>query len=123
MPMNESQGGTPIHVHGLYGDVPLNSYCFCLSESGAGLQISVSAGTGYAFCHFDSGTRQRLLICAARIVLQTNVVAVCCSCPASCLPKCAVSNSKVNHISHFSVWNRVSISPFCLEQGSKILSL
>ena len=51
---------------------------------------------------------------AARIALKMNIVAVHSN---------AVSDSKVNRISYFSVWNRDLFSCFCLEQGSKSVSL
>ena len=82
---------------------------FCLEP---GILFAIPAlehGQGYYF--------------AARIVLQMNV-AVATWCRAACLLNHAVSDSKVNRVSHFSVWNRVSyFSQFCLEQCSKIVSL
>ena len=100
-------------------------YGFCLSESGTGdLQISVSVWNRVYFLPCDSGTCGRGYFFGARIVLPMNVVAVTRSGPSACLLNHAISESKVNRVSHFSVWNRVNLfSRFCLEQGSKIVSL
>ena len=56
------RGSTPIY--GLYGDVPLNRVWFCLSESGTGsTNQRFLSGTGYNFCHSESGTRSGWLFC------------------------------------------------------------
>ena len=97
-------------------------YGFCLSESG-------TESTNQRFCleqgllfAIPTETLAGLLFCCQNRAANERC---CCSrsCPAAFLLKHAVSDSKVNRISHFSVWNRISFSLFCLEQGSKIVSL
>ena len=98
------EGGTPIY--GLYGDVPLNRMCFffCLSESGTGStnqHFCPEHGILFAILTLDHGW--------GSFFAANEHCCRSCLGPAACLLKHAVSDSKVNGISHFSVWNRVSM--------------
>ena len=76
-----------------------------------GLQISVSIWNRVYFLSFHSilehGQGDYF---AARIVLQMDIVAVLALDPLHVLIiKHSISHSEVSRVSHFSVWNRVSI--------------
>ena len=106
---SRGRGGGVLPYMGYTGMCRSTRYGFCLSKSGTG--SANLSGAGYTFCHSDSGAQSGLLF-ASRIALQMNVAV-----PARVPLHAATCHLKVNRVSHFSVWNRVSI--FTILSGTR----
>ena len=112
-------GGEGVHPCMGY-NVPLNRVWFSVVFASLSLEQESAflSGTGSTFCHSDSGALSGLLF-AARIALQTNVVAVSTRVPLHVYSNTPfrIRRSTASHF--FQSETGYLFSRFCLERGCK----
>ena len=93
-------GGTPIWA--IQGCAAQQVWLLSLRVWNRVYKLAFLSGTGYTFCHSDSGAWSGWLFC-----YQNRAANERCHCsrsgPTACLLKHGVSDSKVKRVSHFSV--------------------